>query len=109
MRFLLVTTVVFIALGCDADDEAASETTAQRCTRVRDHLVKLHLDATVSQVAPAMRRTPQVEASIREQHRTALVASLGDFAERCAQTMTVQQVDCVIDAVDAEAASACTR
>jgi hypothetical protein len=103
--------LVLLALGCDGEDESEAETVAKQCVRVRDHLIKLRLETVAAQpVAAQAKRSPKVEQSIREQHRAALASSLGeDFADRCAQTMTATQIDCVLDSRDSDAAGACTR
>jgi hypothetical protein len=83
---------------------------------MRDHLIDLRLAAVAPRVAPVVPRlpgsTPNVDASrvdLREQHREALVASLGhDFAERCAQSMSSAQIDCVTSAPDQDSANACS-
>jgi hypothetical protein len=113
MKSALATVLWMLVLSCGSSDNA-DETIAQRCTRMRDHLVDLRLNT----IAPRTNHDPNVPAdraaasstSIREQHRTSVIAALGeDFANRCASTMTATQIDCVLEAADSDAASACTR
>ena len=103
-------TLALLAVGCDGDGDSGVETVAQRCIRMRDHLVSLRLETVTAPAATEAKRSSNVEQSIREQHRAALISSLGDnFADRCARTMTATQIDCVLDSRESDAASACAR
>lgn len=117
----LVIVLMLLCFGCDGDgDGSAGETAQRRCVRMRDHLIDLRLDAVAERAPPAETKLPGARArwndtaaparrvDLRAQHRASLVSALGnDFAERCAQTMAASEIDCVIGAVDQDAAAAC--
>lgn len=120
-RIVMVMTLCVAVAGCDGDgDESVDQSVQARCTRMRDHLIELRLATVAPRNAPtianvpgasrtvAVTPTPSQNVDLRGQHRAALVASLGDdFAERCAQSMSTAQIDCVTSAPDQEGASAC--
>jgi hypothetical protein len=82
--------VVALLVACTG----SSETESERCERVRDKLVELHL-ASATQVD-------------RDAHRKAMRAALGaPFMASCRDTMTAEQRDCVLAAADLASATAC--
>jgi len=72
---------------------------------MRDHLIDIRLQPTAEAVGTDATRASSVAA----QHREALTAALGeDFSQRCASSMSIAQIDCVLDAEDSEAIAACS-
>jgi len=86
-----------VVLGCSGGEDDGLESVDESvtaCERMRDHLVDLRL----------------VGASgvDRAAHREAMRSALGaEFVERCQHSMTPRQIDCVVFALDNEAATAC--
>ena len=98
VKGMVLATALLVVVGCGGEEDEVAEVAA-RCTRMRDHLIDLRLQRDGSTRA----------ASVRDQHRAALTAALGDdFAGRCARNMSRAHVDCVLDAPDQDAAIACS-
>ncbi len=116
MGHVLVMVFALFAFGCAGQ---GGESIENRCVRMRDHLIELRLaDVPASRPGAPPNHKPDAterptatsppSVSLRAQHRATLRAALGDdFAERCARTMTVAQVDCVIGARDRDTADTC--
>lgn len=88
--------VVFAVCSCGGgEDPGETEDRARYCERMRDHMVALRLaDAT---------------GIDRDAYRTLMRDALGtDFIARCSSTMSLAQIDCVLEAPDAAAAAACS-
>jgi hypothetical protein len=106
MRFVLASVLSLLILGCNGggDDEGDDNSVEKRCLRMRDHLIDVRLQPTAAGSDVDVARANSIAA----QHREALTAALGeDFAQRCASTMSIAQIDCVLGAEDNEAVVAC--
>ena len=106
MGYVLAGSLSLLLIACgSADDEGDLSNVEKRCLRMRDHLIDVRLQSTTADVpgADAARA-----GAIAAQHREALTAALGeDFARRCASSMSVAEIDCVLGADDNEAVTAC--
>jgi hypothetical protein len=97
VRSLFWSIVVVSGLLASCDDSHVAEVpdeTAQvmSCAKLRDHLVELRLVG--------------VETD-REQHRRAMVATLGSFVETCEQTYSDDAIACALQATDSQTAATC--
>ena len=103
LRYVLAGSLALL-LACNGgsgDDEGEANSLEKRCARMRDHLIDIRLQPTGE---PDAARAASIEA----QHREALTVALGeDFAQRCASSMSIAQIDCVLAAEDNEAVTAC--
>lgn len=91
-RSMKVLVAAVLALG--ACTSSSNEPVSRRdCVALRDHLVELRLeDATAD----------------REQHRAALVTSLGEaFVVKCQDSVSREQLRCSLSATSSQALSAC--
>jgi hypothetical protein len=90
--------VLCVLIGCGNGDDGGLESADESptaCERMRDHVIDLRLAGATG-----------VD---RAAHREALRSALGaDFLDRCEQSMTSRQIDCVVFALDEETAAACT-
>ena len=87
-----------LMVGCDdshvadGDDEPVAHVTS--CAQLRDHLVELRLAGIEND---------------REQHRRALVATLGSFVDTCEQSYSDDAIACALQATDPQTAATCVE
>lgn len=85
---------LLLIASCAANGDARAE--VRHCEQLRDRLVENQLAVTTGVDKAA--------------HRDALRSALGaDFVERCTQTMTEDEVDCVLKASSESAIRNCKR
>ena len=104
---LLSLLLVACSGGGDADDERELNDVEKRCLRMRDHLIDIRLQTAAAESGGSAIDVAHA-STIAAQHRGALIAAFGeDFPRRCASSMSVSEIDCVLAAGDSEAVSAC--
>lgn len=111
MGYVLAGSFSLLLIACsgggNADDEGDLGNVEKRCLRMRDHLIDIRLQPT-GPASSASSLDVDRANSVAVQHRAALTAALGeDFARRCASSMSIAQIDCVLGAEDNEAVIAC--
>jgi hypothetical protein len=112
MGYVLAGSLSLLLIACsgggNADDEGDLNDVEKRCLRMRDHLIDMRLQ-TAAPASSGSALDVERANSIAVQHRDALIAALGeDFGQRCASSMSISQIDCVLGAEDNEAVIACS-
>ena len=90
-------TLFAVFAGCGGDDGGDVSDRSQQCARVRDHLVELRLAESHG-----------LRKADLDQHRLVLSRAFdSSFLETCTSASTEASLDCVIRAMDSQAAAAC--
>ena len=89
----LIAISIVTTLGASACSSTRTETTAEECERVREHLIRIELPLADNK---------------REAHARVMRRAMGDaFVDGCSRSMTTMQRQCVLDATDSKVAMAC--
>jgi len=87
--------LVLLAAALTACTSSSDAVSRHDCERLRDHLVDLRMSSVTAD---------------RDQHREALLASLGDdFVTTCVDQTSTDKLRCALDAHDAAGLRACTN